>query len=169
LLECIPEETHTAFNGKDILKKKLLAIPDLEDDLYNDPSQYYFKTIMRLIRKVIKRGKEAGSPIGELYEILYSVGVISSLPTPFSDKLGIEGDYILEIMPGGSLLKLPFSYKNIGYEKIVLFTKGDCNMFIKLWGNPETHKTLNEYYPKINEFYDKKFSDIFLKLRGVLL
>jgi hypothetical protein len=169
LLRCIPEETHTAFNGKDILKKKLLSIPELTDNLYNDPSKYYFKTIMRLIRKVIKRGKEAGSPIDELYKILYSVGVVSSLPIPFSEKLDIEGDYILEIMPGGSLLKLPISYKDIGYEKIALFTKGDCNMFIKLWGNPETHKTLNEYYPEITKFYATKFSEIFLKSKGVLL
>jgi hypothetical protein len=169
LLECIPEEALQSFNNNDGLKRKLLAIPELGDDLYNDPSEYYFQTIMRLIRKAIKREKEAGNPVDELYETLYSVGVISSVIISFSEKLGIEGDYVLEIMPGGSLLKLPFSYKDIGYEKITLFTKGDCKMFPKLWGNPEAHKTLNEYYPRINSFYENKFSENFLKSKGMLL
>jgi hypothetical protein len=167
LFGSVSNETYDMFN--DALKKKLLAIPELDDCLYNNLSQYYFETIMRSIRKAIKREKEAENAIDGLYETLYSVGVISSLSIDFSERLGIEGSYVLEIMPGGSLLKLPFSYKHIGYEKISLFTKGDCKMFIKLWGKPETHKTLNEYYPEIYEFYENKFSDIFLKSKGVLL
>jgi hypothetical protein len=169
LLECIPEEARQSFNNNDGLKQRLLVIPELGDDLNDRPSEYYFKTLMRLIRKGIKREKEAENPIDSLYGTLYSVGVISSVTISFSKKLGIEGDYVLEIMPGGSLLKLPLSYKDIGYENIELFTKEDCRMFVKLWGNPKTHRTLNEYYPKVFKYYENKFSHIFLKSREVLL
>jgi hypothetical protein len=163
LLECISEEVHTAFNDNDKLKEKLLSVPELENIIYEDFSQYYFKSIMRAVRKAIKQEKEAGKPIDELYKTLYSVGVISSLLVPLSEKLQVHGEHILETMPGGSLLKLPFSYKDIGYEKIGFFTKGDCRDFTKLWGVPETHKILWEYYPEISKFYENKFSTVFLR------
>jgi hypothetical protein len=169
LLECIPEKKRSLFNDNNGLAEKLLTVPDLEESLYGEPSQGYFKEAGKSLRKFIKQEKELGKPVDELYKTLYSIGVISSLLVPFSSKLQIDGSYILEIMPGGSLLKLPFSYKDTGYEKIEFFTKSGCKMFAKLWGEPKIHKTLNEYYPKIFKFYEDRFSKTFMKSKGVLL
>ena len=160
LLECLQRR----ITLDDKLLNKIDASSEIKDILYYYPTS----STGRYMRKIIRDEEALNHPVSELYEILYSVGVLSSLILPESQRLKIETGYVFEIMPGGSLLKLPMPYKDIGYEKISFFTKGDWKIFNKLWGKPENHMTLNDYYSEIYEFYENKFFNDFMKSEGVL-
>jgi len=141
----------------DVLLNKINSDYEIKDCFYYYPTH----STGRHLRKIIRSREASNKPIEELYEILYVAGVISSLALPESQNIGTG--CILEIIPGGSLFKLSIPYKEIGYEKIDFFTKGDWKVFNKLWGKPERHITLHEYYPEIYEFYENKFINEFMK------
>jgi hypothetical protein len=116
-----------------------------------------FREVKSVLKKMIKEKNAIQEDTQELYELLYGFGVLSSMGIPYSERLEMPGYNIFEIMPGGSLLKLPMPYKEIGYEKLEL-NKSVCKALRELWGTPNNHSTLNEYYPEIWEYYEKKYN-----------
>jgi hypothetical protein len=66
---------------------------------------------------------------------------------------------LLEIMPASVFKSLPFSYKELGYEKFELLTKTDSKWLSEAWGTPDSHKTLNQLYPDVFEEYQRKIKE----------
>jgi hypothetical protein len=126
------------------------------DPVKSFPFPAAFREIRLTLQKMIKEKQTEKEDTQELYEMLYGFGVLASMNIPYSERLEMPGFNVFEIMPGGSLIKLPMPYKEIGYE-ILGFTKSSCKAFQELWGVPNDHITLNEYYPEIWSFYEAKF------------
>jgi hypothetical protein len=124
------------------------------------------KHVVSILKDMIKEKRAAQEDAGELYEMLYGFGVLASMSIPYSERLEMPGFNVFEIMPGGSLIKLPMPYKEIGYEKLG-FTKTACKAFLELWGIPNNHTTLNEYYQEIWRFYEKKFEKRYEEKHGI--
>jgi hypothetical protein len=76
--------------------------------------------------------------------------------TDYSELNGEPGYNVTEIMPGGSLLKLPFPYKEIGYEKAG-FKKTLVKKFVELWGEPDRHVYPAEYYANVWKYYERNY------------
>lgn len=66
---------------------------------------------------------------------------------------------LLQIMPASVFKSLPFSYKDLGYEKLELLTKTDSKWLREAWGIPDSHKTLNQLYPDVFEEYQRKIKE----------
>ena len=49
-------------------------------------------------------------------------------------------------MPGEELKALPFSYADLGYEKLPLLNKTDAKWLTQSWGLPKKHTTLNKLH-----------------------
>jgi hypothetical protein len=69
-------------------------------------------------------------------------------------------------MPGGSLIKLPMPYKEIGYESLG-FNKTMGKVLQELWGVPNRHITLNEYYPEIWKYYENYYEKKYKEKYGI--
>jgi hypothetical protein len=136
------------------------------DTLKNLPLPAAFREVKSILQKMIKEKKALQENTIELYEILYNIGILYSMCIPYSEKLTMPGYNIFEIMPGGSLIKLPMPFNEIGYEKLG-FNKSTCKMFQELWGNPNNHTTLNEYYPEIWNYYENKFDKKYIVIKNI--
>lgn len=55
----------------------------------------------------------------------------------------------MELVPGEELKALPFSYANLGYEKLPLLNKTDAKWLTQSWGEPQRHTTLNKVHREI--------------------
>jgi hypothetical protein len=128
------------------------------DSLKNLPLPAAFGDVKSNLQKMIKEKHMAQEDTRKLYEMLYGFGVLSSMGIPYSERLEMPGYNVFEIMPGGSLIKLPMPYKEIGYEKLE-FNKSVCKAFQELWGIPDNHITLNEYYPDIWKYYESRYEN----------
>jgi hypothetical protein len=138
--------------------KKYRDIPNkrLDYALKNLPYPAAFREAMIALRVITKNKIKTNADINdEEYKFLYRIGVVNSMCIPYSYTLEQPGFNVMERIPGALLFSLPIPYKEIGYEKIPLFNKTDCKMFIKLWGIPETHFSMNEYYNSIWKKYEK--------------
>jgi hypothetical protein len=119
-----------------------------------------------IITEIIKELKDDQEAVHELYEMLYGFEVLFSMNIPYSEKLEMPGFNIFSIMPGGSLIKLPMPYSEIGYDNI-RFNQREMKTLQELWGIPNKHITLREYYPEIWNYYESHYDEISeKKLRG---
>lgn len=124
----------------------------LEYAIGNLPLPHAFKEAMISIRGIIRKKKKDKINITNDYKMLYKFGVVNSMCIPYSPSLKEPGFNIFERIPGGMLFNLDIPYKIIGYKEIELFNKTDCKEFVKLWGEPEKHQTMNTFY---NEIWNK--------------
>jgi hypothetical protein len=131
----------------------------LQRPLIELPSPAAFEHVKFIIQKLISEKQAMQENVLELYEMLYCFGVLSSMSISYSAKLEIPGTNVFEIMPGGSLIKLPMPYKKIGYAKLG-FNESICKVFRELWGVPDNHVTLKDYYPEIWDYYEEHFDEI---------
>ena len=100
------------------------------------------RTIIRLKRKVEEQYDQ------ELY-LLYWLAAIDSFRVPYSKRLQTPGYNVMELVPGEELKTLPFSYANLGYQKLPLLNKTDAKWLTQSWGEPKRHTTLNRVHREI--------------------
>jgi hypothetical protein len=163
LLECFSESKRKKIQLNTHLTdltNKYIKYTVFRDSLEDLPAG--FGVIDSILQKMIKEKKERQEDTQELYELLYGFCVLSTVLVTYSEKLEITGYSVVEIMPGGSLIKLPLPFKEIGYERFG-FNKSICKDLQELWGIPHNHLTFNEYYPEIWKYYknhyDKKHKE----------
>lgn len=127
--------------------------------LYNLPIPAAFREAMIALRSIIKDKNNDSIDSKDDYNLLYRLGVINSMAMPYSEFLKQPGFNVLERIPGGMLFNLDIPYKKIGYNQIELFNKIDCKNFVNLWGEPESHQTMNTYYNNIWIKYERITKD----------
>ncbi len=88
---------------------------------------------------------------------LYDLAVKNSLSTDYSDFCKCPGFNILETIPETVISSLEYTYSEMGYEKLSLLTVTDIKSVTGLWGEPKSHKTLNEKYHKLWHDYELKY------------
>jgi hypothetical protein len=169
LLGCLSKSKHDGI----ILNTHFIDIitKHMKYTLFRDPLKVLplpaaFREVKSILQKMIKEKKAIQEDPQELYEMLYGFGVLSSMSIPYSERLEMPGYNIFEIMPGGSLIKLPMPFEEIGYEGLD-FNKSICKVLQELWGIPNNHITLNEYYPEIWKFYENQFERKYKKKYGI--
>jgi hypothetical protein len=169
LLQCLSNNKH----GEIILSHRLIDIIDkhMKYTLFRDPLKILplpaaFREIKLILQKMIKEKYAIQEDAQELYEMLYGFGVLSSMSIPYSERLEMPGYNVFEIMPGGSLIKLPMPYKEIGYESLG-FNKTVGKVLQELGGVPNRHITLNEYYPEIWKYYENYYEKKYKKEYGI--
>jgi hypothetical protein len=167
LLTCFPESKRKKIKLNTHLTdliNKYIKYTIFRDSLEELPAA--FGAIKSILQEMIKEKKERQEDTQELYEMLYSFGALSSMGIPYSEKLEMPGYNVFEIMPGGSLIKLPMPYAEIGYERLG-FNKSICKSLQELWGIPSNHSTLNEYYPEIWKYYENHYEKKYKEEYGI--
>jgi len=140
--------------------KKLRGEPvkRLEVALENMPLPASFSEASIATRALIRDKRKQGEAYDEELALLYWLAAINSFSIPYSEVLKEPGYNVMESIPGKKLKGLPFSYKSLGYEKLLL-NKTDIKWLIENWGEPDTHTTLHEMHNDVWVEYE-------LKLKG---
>jgi hypothetical protein len=167
LLECFPkskrEKIKLNTHLTDIINKYKKFIL-FRDSLENLPAAS--GAIISILEKMIKEKDALQENTQELYELLYNFCVLHTIWVDYSEKLEMPGYNVIEIMPGGSLIKLPMPFKEIGYERLGL-KKSICKRFQELWGIPNNHITFHEYYPEIWRYYENHYEKKYQEKHGI--
>jgi hypothetical protein len=91
--------------------------------------------------------------------LLYWLAAINSFSIPYSTVLQEPGYNVIESIPGEKLKSLPFSYHELGYNKLELLKKTDIKWLIELWGEPTAHTTLHEMHNDVWRQYETKLKN----------
>lgn len=135
-----------ALRGEPI-QRLLAAIENL-------PLPAAFREAAIAVRSLIRECRQLNQPYGDQLELLYWLGAVSSFSVPYSTRLEEPGYNVMQAVPGQVLKGLPFSYDQLGYEKIELFNKTDINWLVESWGQPKSHSTLHELYQEVWKRYE---------------
>jgi len=107
-------------------------------------------------RALIREARKQGLPYEDHLALLYWLAAISSFGIPCSERLGQPGYNVVEAVPGRILKGLPFSYVQLGYEKLDLLNKTDVKWLVECWGEPASHSTLHEMHHDVWREYEEK-------------
>ena len=132
----------------------------LEIALQNLPCPGAFRHSAIALRSLIRYKLKLAIDFEDELTMLYWLAAIWSFTKNDSIKNSAHIVAILEIMPAKIFKDLSFSYKDLGYEKLELLRKTDSKWLIEKWGEPESHKTLNQLYPDIFEEYQRKVKEL---------
>jgi hypothetical protein len=81
--------------------------------------------------------------------LLYWLGAVASFGLPYSERLREPGYNVLESVPGETVANLRFEYSKLGYRELELLNKTDVKWMTELWGEPESHTTLNKLHSAV--------------------
>lgn len=149
-------------NPDNLQKRYDLAIERL-------PLPAFFREAVTVLRMDIKQQIKNGEDYLAHLQRLYNLAVwFSFCDMSREERVPCVGFVIFEHIIGSVITSLPFTYSEIGYEKLSLLKKTDVRLLVKNYGEPENHTTLNEKYRTLWESYidkliiieDKKRSDI---------
>jgi len=105
-----------------------------------------FRESVLSLRAIIRQKRKLKEPIDRELKLLYWLAAIDSFSIPYSYFLRQPGYNVVESIPGKIIKSLPFSYNNLGYNKLNLLNKTDIKWIVELWGEPQAHSTLNEIH-----------------------
>ncbi len=86
---------------------------------------------------------------------MYWLAAIESFGLPYSEHLRQPGFNVLQSIPGQVIRSLPFTYAELGYKELSLLNKTDVKWCVTLWGEPETHTTLNRLHAAVWHEYER--------------
>jgi hypothetical protein len=104
-----------------------------------------------LIRARMKRREDHADELA----LLYWLGAIESFGVPYSEYLQQPGFNVLQSVPGQVIKSLPFTYNQLGYQELGLLNQTDAKWCVSLWGEPQTHTTLNSLHADLWHKYEK--------------
>ncbi|MCK4347711.1 MAG: hypothetical protein KAW47_03760 [Thermoplasmatales archaeon] len=141
--------------------KKLRGEPvkRLKLALENLPLPASFREAAIATRALIREKRKAKNNYDEELALLYWLAAINSFSIPYSTVLQEPGYNVIESLPGEKLKSLPFSYHELGYEKLELLKKTDIKWLIELWGEPTAHITLHEMHIDVWRQYETKLKN----------
>lgn len=131
------------FWADEIRLYKDQPIKRLKFALENLPLPAAFREAIVAIRSLIRSKIAAKGDYSNEISLLYWLAAIESFSVPYSEVLKEPGFNILESIPGEEIKSLPFSYQQLGYQKLNLLNKTDIKWIIAIWGEPLEHTTLN--------------------------
>lgn len=138
--------------------KTLRGEPDerLRVAMENLPVPGAFKEAAIATRALIREARKQKLPYSDQLSLLYWLAAIASFGLPYSEKLEQPGYNVLQAIPGKTLTSLPFSYLQLGYEKLELLNKTDIKWLVESWGQPDAHTTLHELHHQLWDEYEDK-------------
>lgn len=138
--------------------KNLKANPDarLKKALDNFPLPAGFREAAIALRAIIRAKRKTSEDYSNELTFLYQVAAVNSFSVPYSKRLKEPGFNILESMPGAEVFSLTTSWYEIGYEKLELLKKTDIKWMVELWGEPKSHKSMNQIYLGLWKEYEDK-------------
>ena len=74
----------------------------------------------------------------------------------YAPRLREPGFNVIESMPAKRIKSLPFSYNELGYQKLDLLNKTDCKWLIETWKEPQSHTTLYELHKSVWDEFENK-------------
>jgi len=113
-----------------------------------------FRESVLSLRAIIRQKRKLKEPIDCELKLLYWLAAIDSFSIPYSYFLRQPGYNVIESIPGKIIKSLPFSYNNLGYNKLNLLNKTDIKWLVEIWGEPQSHSTLNEIHNDIWHKYE---------------
>jgi hypothetical protein len=135
------------FRGEPV-KRLAMAMDNL-------PLPSAFREAAVALRALIRQKRKAKEAFNDELALLYWFAAIDSFSIPYSSYLQQPGYNVIESMPGKVIKTLPFSYFELGYEKLELLNKTDIKWCIEAWGEPQGHTTLHEIHKDIWQRYEK--------------
>lgn len=141
--------------------KKLRGEPlkRLKLALENLPLPASFREAAIATRALIREKRKAKDNYEEELALLYWLAAINSFSIPYSSVLQEPGYNVIESIPGKKLKNLPFTYHELGFEKLELLNKTDIKWLIELWGEPTAHTSLHEMHIDVWRQYENKLKN----------
>lgn len=138
--------------------KKLRNQPSdrLNEALANLPLPAAFRDAATALRVMVREKRKLGKTYEEDISFLYWLAAVESFMLAYAERLKEPGFNVMESAPGKLVGSLPFTYSELGYHKLSLLNKTDCKWIVEAWGEPDSHKTLNEMYQQIWNKYENK-------------
>ena len=99
--------------------------------LDNLPLPGAFREAAIALRALIRQKKKAKEKFNDELALLYWFAAIDSFSIPYSNFLQQPGYNVIESMSGNVIRTLPFSYVELGYEKLNLLNKTDIKWCIE--------------------------------------
>lgn len=93
----------------------------------------------------------------EYMKQLYALAVQSSMCVPYSEYCECPGFNIMEIIPSSEIERLQYTYDDMGYEELDMLSSTDIKELTKLWGEPNSHSTLNKMYSGLWHKYEIEY------------
>lgn len=124
--------------------------------LDNIPLPAAFREVAIAIRSIIKEKNNNNLSYEEELHFLYWLAAIRLFMLDHALKLKEPGYNVMESIPAKKIKSLSFNYNELGYKKLELLNKTDCKWFIKAWGEPLSHSTLNELHKDVWDNYENK-------------
>ena len=111
--------------------------------LQNLPLPAAFRESAIAVRALIRNCRKQSLPYEQHLALLYWLAAVSSFAIPYSERLQEPGINVLESVPGRVIFTLPFSYSELGYEKLELLNSSDVKLLKERWGEAAKHSTLH--------------------------
>ena len=134
------------------LKRLKLALDNL-------PLPASFREAAIATRALIREKRKTKDNYEEELVFLFWLAAINSFCIPYSSLLQEPGYNVIESIPGKKLKNLPFTYDELGYEKLELLNKTDKKWFVEQWGEPREHTTLHEMHINVWRQYETKLKN----------
>lgn len=122
----------------------------------NFPLPGAFREAAVAVRSLIKDKKKTGAPFLEELACLYWLAAIESFSVAYSERLTEPGFNVLQSIPGQVVIGLPFSYRTLGYERLILLNKTDRKWVEAAWGTPDAHLTLLDMHRQVWNEYEER-------------
>lgn len=118
-----------------------------------------FREALIAIHALIRLKRTKSESYEDEITLLYFLAAIHSFSIPYSAVLKEPGFNVIQSMPGDTFKNLSFTYKELGYENLLLLKKTDKKFLIELWGEPEQHSTLNLIHNNLWREYELKLKN----------
>ena len=122
--------------------------------LDNLPLPASFREAAIALRAKIRKKRKGKEQYTDELESLYHLAVIESFMIGYAPRLKEPGFNVMESCPGGSIAKLPYDYKSMGFDRLKLLNKTDKKWIVESWEEPDEHSTLHEMHKKVWNHYE---------------
>lgn len=131
----------------------------LEIAMENLPLPAAFREAAIALRAKIRSKKKTKTSFETELDKLYQLAAIESFSVPYSQNLQMPGYNVMEFTPAEVIKNLPFSYTDLGFEKLELLTKTDKKLLADCWGKPKKHSTLHKLHYDVWLKFEKLYSE----------
>lgn len=107
------------------------------------------------LRSLIKAKKKRNEPFSGDVACLYWLAAIASFSMPYSQRLAEPGFNVLQPIPGTVVASLPFTYRQLGHQRLSLLNKTDVKWIEAEWDVPSAHSTLLDLHRSVWELYEE--------------
>jgi hypothetical protein len=138
--------------------KALRHAPDerLSLALSNLPLPAAFREAAVALRSSIRARRKCGESYESELELLYKLAAIRSFMLDYAPALQSPGFNVMSSIPGGMVASLPYTYLELGYEKLAILNSTDRRWLVEKWGEPSGHTTLNLLHRPVWDEYEQK-------------